>query len=451
MRKSILILLLVTLAFERQTACSQVSLTGRTLTLDECVSIGLDKSFDVQQSSASTQAAAARLVNAFGSYLPSAEVTANYSRQLTNLREQFSIVNGVPIVGQPLPNTYGLNGSLNLNVFDGFRRESEYDAAREDLSATREDVAFSRASARFTITRQYIDVLRRKQLLNARRETVSLSNATLARTRELLQVGRGTQQDVNSQETELANQEVSLIQAENDVETAKTQLLVAMSVDPHQIIDVDERSVLSEITPQEVAAVRARIGSEAEATTRGLLSRSDIQSATFREQAARSQIGSAQAGYYPSLSASGGYTWRNFTISDFDRQGQVYAGLFIRVPVFDQFTTHRNIQNATLNHTQRSLDVERRKNQLRSDIRAAFLQLASAEKGLEVTAKAMSIATYNADAVRERYTVGASTLLDMQTANNQLITAQINRITAVYTYHTAVASVDFATGGMEGK
>jgi len=146
---------------------AQESGEGKPLTLRECIAIGLDKSFDVQQRSASTKSAAARLVNAFGAYLPSAEVTANYSRQLTNLREQFSIVNGVPIVGQPLPNTYGLNGSLNLNVFDGFRRESEYNSAQEDLSAARSDVAYTRAATRFNITRQFIEVARRKQVLNA--------------------------------------------------------------------------------------------------------------------------------------------------------------------------------------------------------------------------------------------------------------------------------------------
>ncbi|MEY2720180.1 MAG: hypothetical protein RLZZ273_1546 [Bacteroidota bacterium] len=429
---------------------AQEGAQSKPLTLEECIAIGLEKSFDVQQSSASTKAAAARLINAFGAYLPSAEVTANYSRQLTNLREQFSIVNGVPIVGQPLPNTYGLNGSLNLTVFDGFRRESQYSSAQNDLSATRSDVAYARAAARFNITRQFIEVARRKQVLNARRETVGLAQATLERMNEMVRVGRGTQQDVNSQETELANQEVGLIQAENDVATAKAQLLATMSVNPSQLIDINEGTLSSEISPQTVASMRSRYPSENDAVAQAFAKRSDIESASLREQSAKSQVGSAAAGYYPSLSASGGYTWRNFTIGDFDRQGQVYAGIFIRVPVFDQFITHSNVEAATLSHTQRLLDIERLKNQIRTDIRSAFLQLTAAEKGLDVTARALSFAKFNAEAVRERYNVGSATMLDMQTANNQFITAQINRISAVFTYHSAVAAVDFAVGEMEG-
>lgn len=424
---------------------------GKPLTLKNCITIGLDRSFDVQQTGASAKAAAARLVNAFGAYLPSAEITANYSRQLTNLREQFSIVNGVPIVGQPLPNTYGLNGSLNLNVFDGFRREAEYSSAQNDLSATRFDLQYAKALARFNITRQFIEVGRRKQVLKARKETVGLSQAVLERVTELARVGRGVQQDINSQETELANQEVSLIQAENDVATAKAQLLASMSVNPSQTIETADDELTADVTQDMVATNRSRFATETEAIDRAFKSRSDVISANYREQSANSQIGSASAGYYPSLSASGGYTWRNFTIGDFDRQGQVFAGFFIRVPVFDQFTTHRNVEAATLTHTQALLDVERLKNQIRTDIRSAYLQLSAAEKGLDVTARALSFATLNATGIRERYNVGSATMLDMQTANNQLVTAQINRITAVFAYHSAVAAVDFAIGAMEGE
>ena len=86
---------------------------AQRLTLKECIRIGIDNSFDLKETYASSRAAGAGLTQAFGAYLPSADISANYSRQLTNLREQFSIVNGVPIVGQPLPNTYGLNGQMN--------------------------------------------------------------------------------------------------------------------------------------------------------------------------------------------------------------------------------------------------------------------------------------------------------------------------------------------------
>lgn len=432
-------------------ALGQDGVAGRRLTLDECIAIGLERSLDVRQSQAAASEASARLTAAFGAYLPSLDINANYNRQLTNLRTQFSIINGVPVVGQPLPNTYGLNSQMNLTLFNGFQREADFDAAKLNLDATSGDITFSRASTRFTITRQYIELLRRIQVLNARRESRALAVATLDRIKALFDAGAGRSQDVSSQEAELGNIDVSLIQAENDVIAARAQLLTAMNVDAMQEIDIDERSLTQDISATEVRAFRTKIGSESDLAQRALERRSDLQAAMNRSGAAAEGIAGARSGYYPTITATSGYTWRNFTIADFDRQGQVFAGLFIQVPVFDRFVTRARIAQAELSHTQNELQAERIRNQIRSDIRTAFAQLEQAEKGLELSSRAIMFAATNANAARERFASGAATLIELQNSNNQLITAQINRVTAVYAYHSAVAAVDFATGLSEGK
>lgn len=416
------------------------------LTLKECIRIGIQNSFDLRESYASSKAAGAGLTQAFGAYLPSAEITANYSRQLTNLREQFSIVNGVPIVGQPLPNTYGLNGFLNLTLFNGFQREAQYDAAQSNVEATTSDVRFNRLFAAYDITRKYIDVLRKQQLLNARRENLALSQATFERVKALKEGGRTTIQQVMSQETEMANQEVSVVTAQNDLDVAKAQLLSAMSVNPTQIIEVDESSIPSEATAQSVESFRQQIGPETVSIQRAFESRPDINASRKRVDAAQAGITTASAGYWPTLSANGGYTWRNFNIADFDRQGQVYIGINIRIPVFDQFNTNLRIENAQLTHTRQAMTLARLENQIRTNIRSAYLQLGAAEKGLEITDRAIKSATINFNAVQERFNVGSATLLDVQTANNQLITARVNRVTAVYAYHDAATYVEFTVG-----
>lgn len=419
---------------------------AQRLTLKECVRIGIDNSFNLKETYASSRAAGANLTQAFGAYLPSADVSANYSRQLTNLREQFSIVNGVPIVGQPLPNTYSLNGQMNLTLFNGFRRESEYDAARNSVEAAAEDIRTNRLSIAYNVTRNYIDVLRKQQILSAREENLALSKATYERIVALRENGRATIQQVMSQETELANQEVSVVTAQNDLDIAKATLLASMSVNPSQSIEVDPASIASEVTTRTAEEFRGRIGPEQVAIQRAFSTRPDISSSQMRVDAAKAGITTAESGYWPTLTAIGGYTWRNFTIADFDRQGQVYVGLNIRVPVFDQFATNANIESANLSLTRQQMSLARLQNEVRTNIRGAFLQLAAGEKGLEITDRALKAALTNFNAVQERFTVGSATLLDVQTANNQLITARVNRVTAIYTYHDAATFVQFTIG-----
>ncbi|MEN9281140.1 MAG: hypothetical protein RL594_75 [Bacteroidota bacterium] len=430
---------------------AQERLTGRRLTLEECIAIGLERSIDVRRSQATANEASSRLTAAFGAYLPSIDLNANYNRQLTNLRTQFSIVNGVPIVGQPLPNTYGLNSQANLTLFNGFQREADFDAAKANMSAAAGDIRFSRMATRFTITRQYIELLRRIQVLNARRESRALAVATLERVRALFDAGAGRVQDVSSQQTELGNIDVALVQAENDVIAARAQLLTAMNMDAMQEIDIDDQSIRQDVSSAQVQGFRDRFGSESEQADRALTRRADLLAAQDRSRAAAEGITGARSGYYPTITATSGYAWRNFTIADFDRQGQVFAGLFIQVPIFDRFVTQARIAQAELNHTQNELEAERVRNQIRSDLRNAFAQLELAERSLEISGRAVEFATTNANAARERFAAGAATLIELQNSNNQLITAQINRVTAVYAYHSAVASVEFATGISEGK
>ena len=419
---------------------------AQRLTLKECIRIGIDNSFDLKETYASSRAAGAGLTQAFGAYLPSADISANYSRQLTNLREQFSIVNGVPIVGQPLPNTYGLNGQMNLTLFNGFQRESQYDAAQSSVEAASEDIRTSRLSIAFNVTRNYIDVLRRQQILSAREENLALSKATFERIVALKEAGRSTIQQVMSQETELANQEVSVVTAQNDLDVAKATLLASMSVNPSQSIEIDPSSLLGDVTASTVTTFRGRVGPEPVAIQRAFATRPDIMSTQMRVDVAKSGITTAESGYWPTLTAVGGYTWRNFTIADFDRQGQVYVGLNIRVPVFDQFTTNANIENANLSLTRQQMALARLQNDVRTNIRSAFLQLGAAEKGLDITERALRAALTNFNAVQERFSVGSATLLDVQTANNHLITARVNRVTAVYAYHDAATFVEFTIG-----
>ncbi len=419
---------------------------AQRLTLKECIRIGIDNSFDLKETYASSRAAGAELTQAFGAYLPSADVSANYSRQLTNLREQFSIVNGVPIVGQPLPNTYGLNGQMNLTLFNGFRREAQYDAARNSVEAAAEDIRGNRLSIAYTVTRNYIDVLRKQQILSAREENLALSKATYERIAALKENGRATIQQLMSQETELANQEVSVVTAQNDLDVAKATLLSSMSVNPSQNIDIDPSSIAGDVTTTTVETFRSRVGPEPVAIQRAFATRPDISSSQMRVEAATSGITTAESGYWPTLTAVGGYTWRNFTIADFDRQGQVYVGLNIRIPVFDQFATNANIENANLSLTRQQMALSRLQNDVRTNIRSAYLQLGAAEKGLEITERALKAALTNFNAVQERFNVGSATLLDVQTANNQLITARVNRVTAIYAYHDAATFVEFTIG-----
>ena len=90
--------------------------------------------------------------------------------------------------------------------------------------------------------------------------------------------------------------------------------------------------------------------------------------------------------------------------------------------------------------------MERLEQQIGQGVRSAYLQLAAAEKGLDISDRALKSARTSFDAMQERFNVGGAQLVELQQANYQLTTATINRVTAVYAYLDARTFVEFATG-----
>lgn len=430
---------------------TSLSVSGQTgsvtrYSLADCIRIGLQNNFDLIQANASSRAAAAGLTQAFGQYLPSASMSANYSRQLTNLRPQVSFVNGVPLAGQPIPNRYSANINLGWTLFNGFRREADFDRSNNDMDAVEHDISFQRLNVSYNITRQYIDVLRTSQLVTARKENLSLSRATYDRVKALYENGRAPLTQLLSQETEVLNQETSVVTAENDHDLAKVTLLTTMCIDPTQQVLVDEASLPNDATTQEMDGFRTMIGDEHASVDRAIETRPDLKAAFEREESAESGITSATAGYFPTIRVNGGYGWQNFEISNFDSQGQWFVGLNLQVPIFDQFQTNLNIENAKFSRIQADLNTRRLRQQIEQNVRRAYLQLAAAEKGLQISNRALVSAKTSFDAMQERFNVGGAQLVEVQQANFQFITARINRVTAVYAYLDARTYVEFATG-----
>ena len=75
-----------------------------------------------------------------------------------------------------------------------------------------------------------------------------------------------------------------------------------------------------------------------------------------------------------------------------------------------------------------------------------MLNLESAEKQLDLTINTQKSAELNYESFSEKLKVGTASITDYQNANNQLITARINRVNAIYTYFQAQKEVLYAIG-----
>ncbi len=412
--------------------------------LDDCIDIALENNFDIRLSETIIESAAATLTSAFGNYLPNINFNMGFSRQLNVRTINIGGVN-LPLANIN-PNSYNMSAIAGYTIFDGFSREAAYSSARENLDATSLNSEYTVKRVMLDVFRQYISIVRNSQIVRIRREDLELGKKVLERVQALYKAGNEPVGTVYSQEADLGARELELVRAENDINIAKALLLTTMGLEPKYDVEFFEKSIPATITDNEILAFRKSIGSLRAITKSALNNRLDYNSTGSRVQAAEANVSVASSGYYPRISASGGWSWSNSEFAGFGDFGRSFLGLNLSVPLFDRFITNNNIESAKLNLEQRQVERKKLEQNIRSYVQTAYLNLDAAEKRIEITGRSLKSATRNYDSARERFQIGAINITDLIFANTQLVTAKINRITAIYSYIYSQKEILFGMG-----
>jgi len=431
----------------------QKSEPQHVFTLDECLKIADRNNPDIKLSVARISPAAAEITNAYGEYLPSLSMNLGYTRTFKNQQtadlpdslirpNQFTSIK---------PNYYTFNAGFQYVFFNGFRRSNQFSKAQLNYNSLYDNSMFTRQRVQMDIYRAYVQVILNKQIQKIRQENYELGKLELDRVKARYEAGLTSVNFVYSQEAELGNRELDIVKAENDYKIAKSQLLILMGLNPEMEADFSEASLPNDIDTTEIATFARKIGTFENAVKIAIENRKDIQSIQKQIEAAKKQIKISQSTYWPTLSASGGWSWSNYFIEDFSKLGFASIGLNLSIPVFENFRTNLNIENAKLQLYSREIDLYNIEQTIRQNLRTAILNLQAAEKQLEITNRSLISAQKNYDFSKERYRVGTANVSDFFIANNLLVTTQINRINAIYSYFVAKKEVLFALGLLNNK
>lgn len=421
----------------------------KKFTLDECLSIAAQNNPELKLSIASMSAAAADITNSFGEFLPTIGINMNFRRSFRDQSYGMDLPDSLILPNQFTnikPNYYSFDAGFNYTLFDGFRRSNNYDRAQANYNSIYESSRFTYESVQMQIYRAYVQVILNKQILKIRQENYDLGLKELERVKARYEAGVTSVNFVYSQEAELGNRELDIVRAENDFRVAKSTLLILMGISPEIESDFDEASLPANITSDELNQFRSKYGDFETALAYSMDNRFDIQALRSGIEAAKNQIQIASATYYPTLSASGGWTWSNYYLQDFSRLGYSFLGLNLSVPVFENFRTNLNIENAKLQLLSKETEIFNKEQNIRQSLKTAMLNLQAAEKQMEITERSLLAAQKNYEFSNERYRIGTATVSDFFIANNLLVTTQINRINAVYSYFIAQKEVLFAIG-----
>jgi outer membrane protein len=417
-------------------------------TLMECIQHATAHNITIQQIQLQREAAAVDLNTAQMSRLPdlNASVGQSWSFGYSSSRTGLNATQ----------NQSGSNLSIGSSIplFTGFRISHEIARNRLELKAATESLEKAKEDLSLSVASLYLQALFNKELLKVSEEQLALSQTQIAKTQSLVEAGKAPQSQLYDIEAQAARDEVSVVEAKNNVALALLDLAQSLELEYEPTFDIqtpNTDNVLTQYTgslqPPPVIFQNA------------LSSKPVIKEKEYRIQSAEQSIGIAQSGYLPSLSLNLGYYTQYYYIynqqnnsvnspfgAQFKENGRESIGLSLNIPIFNRFSVKNQVRNAKLNLFNQQLELDNTKKTLFKEIQTAYLNATASQEKYRAADKAVRAAVESFQYARERYEVGKSSVFEFNEAKTKQIQSQSEQIRAKYDYIFRAKILDFYNG-----
>ncbi len=413
--KSVYILSITLLSFTIQ--------AQEVLTLQEAISETISKNYGIQIAQSQVNAAENQVYKANAGMTPVIDWNAAVNTNLSQVNQVFVDDRKINRLGQSFgPNT---NVSLNWTLYDGRRMQVVYDRLRTQSQESLLQKKLLTQNTVANVMQIYFEILRQKKSVEYLETIISYYEERLKITEERWQIGRGNKLDYLQSKTDLTTQQVDLVNAQNQLKTAKVRLNSIMAS------PADRQFTASEaIEFPKVYSLTELLEKAKTANRELLLLNKSIEINMLREREAMSFKKPRLA-----LNSSFGYNFNsnNAGFISLNQSVGLSAGLTATWNIFNGQQTQRNIQLAQINTDIARQEKENLLNQLESDLTASYYQYTSDQELLNLELENKTVAEENLTISLEKFKLGASTILELNEAQrrfdqslNRLVNAQYN-------------------------
>ena len=411
-----------------------------TWDLQRCITHAIEHNLSIKQKEAARNQSEVELNTAQWSRMPNLSgnigQSFNFGRALQadntygnrNTRNtNFSLGTNIPLfTGMQIPNSIALS-KLNLK------------AATEDLAKAKEDISIQVAS-------YFLQVLFNEELTKIARNQVALSQEQLDRKVAFFKNGKASEAEVLEAKSRLAQDQLSLVQAENNHQLALldlSQLLELPSPEGFQINvpDIDNFSVHLTL-PEEVYA-------------QAMMNKPAIKAAQYRLLGAEKSIKIAQSGYYPQLSFGAGIGTNYYHLSgienapfstQWDQNMNKYLQFSLSIPIFNRFQTRNRVKSARIQRTALSWQLEESKKSLYKEIQQAYYNALAAESKYKSSQSATESANASFKLISEKYANGKASATEYNEMRTAWMKSLSDGIQAKYEFIYRSKILDFYKG-----
>ncbi|MDQ3140641.1 MAG: TolC family protein [Bacteroidota bacterium] len=374
----------------------------------------------------------------------------------------YNLTSGIPIYQAGL-----INNSIKKSRLDLKASKESYQQAIYDLS--------------LSVASLYLSVLQAEEALKLAGENVSMVGVQLSQIRSLIRLGSKPESDALEIEVQVAKSAQSMVNAENTLDLAWLQFRQALRIPGN--IEIKLEAISSELVDQ---TIRADYGFE-QLYQHSLENTPGLKAAKLRLESAKIGERIARASYFPSIYGSANIgsrfsdaaqtinTESRRTIvpgveidgkpvqysqifripigtelipfkNQFDQFLGYGVGVSINVPIYQNYLPKATTQRAKIVTNQFELQLEQEQENIKQEITQAIVNAKAAIKEYQSAFRTKEAAEVSRNKTQKKFEIGSANSFELNTAQSNLQSAEINLLIAKYQLLFRQKILDFYAG-----
>ncbi|MBJ10474.1 MAG: hypothetical protein CMP66_03320 [Flavobacteriales bacterium] len=423
--------------------------------LKDCLKHAAENNLTIKQAALNTSLSKNALTQSKLAVLPSFNTNASHS---------FNFGRSV----DPYTNTFTLDrvrnnnfgASTSVTLFAGFQNINNIRMSNYDYLASKYDTEKIANDISINIITAFLQLMYNKELVEVNEDKLALSRLQVNRVSEMVDVGRLPKGNLLDTESQMAQEELQLINVQNQLDIAILNMKQLLDLDASYSFDI----TVPELSIPESYAVRN--SEELYKTASGNLP--DVKSANAKLQSAERSLAIAQGGRSPRLSLFGsigtGYsdarqkitgvdslslvpTYSNYPFEEQleDNVSQSFS-FSLSIPIFNAWQVNSSISRAKIGVLQSQYNLQQAENQLRKQIEQANADALAAHKKYLASQKSVQALSESFRYTEEKYNVELVSTYEYNDAKNRLFRAEADLLQSKYDYIFKIKILDFYTG-----
>jgi len=402
--------------------------SAEVYSLEKCVDIALQHNASIVTAKNSYEASRFSVYNSYGRLLPSISIS-------TSQTEYWE-----PRYGK----SQGASGGISIReTLGGFGLANYHDirASRAQKQSRYYSYINTKQAVVLAVKEAYFNLIKADMLVEVANDALKRGEEQLKVAQSRYDLGSAALSDVLKAKVLRSNARLDLITAQNNYNLAKANLNSVMGIDIAREFEVahDLPSETFDITYDE-------------ALNQALNHNASYKKSSYDLAAAKSELGAARTNFLPDFSFSVNYGTAADKYFDLFKNDYMASnatrsvGFSVSYNIFNNLGDLTSLVAAKKNLNSAKSVYENARNDVVLEVKQAYLDVQQNKEKLTVNDESVAAAQEDLNIVREKYNLGAATIIEVLDAEVSFKTAQTNKVQALFDYNLAISRLEKAMG-----